>query len=125
MVLPDSDGRVTVGRQSPPGDPFNAVLKKALANKVPKLAATPSDKRILLLEDEGVSIGFTKVIQVLDDSVQSLSDLKRIDAVWCAHTMSWKSSGELFFCHIWPAGVQERFSVSDPRFSEKKTDAAG
>jgi hypothetical protein len=125
MVLPDSDGRVIVGRQTPPGDPLTSVLKKALATKVPKLVATLADKRILLLEDEGVSIGFTKVIQLLDETVHALSDLTRIDAVWCVHTMSWKSSGALFFFHIWPGGVQERFTITDPRFSEKKTDAAG
>jgi hypothetical protein len=116
MELPETEGGVVVGRLLPPGEPFMKVLKRALANKVPKLAATPADKRVLLLEDEGVAIGFVKVTKGIDDSIDALPDLKKIDEVWCAHTMGWKSSGDVFFCHIWPGGVKERFRIKDERF---------
>lgn len=120
MEIPSTEGSVVVGRLLPSGEPFAKVLRRALENKVPKLAATPADKRILLLEDEGVAIGFVKVTHGIDASVGDLPDLKKIDAVWCAHTMSWKSEGDVMFCHIWPGGVKERFWIKDDRFSAKK-----
>jgi len=54
-------------------------------------------------------------------TLSRLPDLKKIDAVWCVHTMSWKSEGDAMFCHIWPGGVKERFWIRDERFSGKKT----
>jgi hypothetical protein len=122
MDLPETDGVVVVGRMLPAGDPFAAVLKKALTNKVPKLAATTADKRILLLEDEGVAIGFTRITKGIDDSVEDLDELKAIDEVWCVHTMSWKSTGDAFFCHVWPGGVTERFQIKDRRFAKQPLD---
>jgi len=119
MDLPDMNGVVGVGRLLPPSDPFLKVLRTALENKVPKLAATAADKRILLLEDEGVAIGFVRITRGIDATVEDLLDLKKIDAVWCVHTMSWKSAGDAMFCHIWPGGVKERFWIKDERFSGK------
>lgn len=62
MEIPDTEGAIVVSRILPQERPFIDVLRKALHNKVPKLVDTPTDKRILLLEDEGVAIGFSQII---------------------------------------------------------------
>jgi hypothetical protein len=118
FALPETDGVTVVGRMLPPGDPFAEVLQKALTTKVPKLAGTGADRRILLLEDEGVAIGFTKITEGIDARVKDLPDLKNVDEVWCVHTMGWKSNGDALFCHIWPGGVKERFWIKDERFKK-------
>jgi hypothetical protein len=120
MELPGTEGVVAVGRLLPTGEPFGKVLLKALSNKVPKLVATPADRRILLLEDGTVAIGFVKITRGIDENVETIPDLKKIHAVWVVHTMSWKSSGDALFCHVWPGGVKDRFWIKDQRFIKEK-----
>jgi hypothetical protein len=120
MEIPGTGGVVVVGRILPANKPFIDVLQKALADKVPKLVATPAEKHILLLEDNGVAIGFTKVTAGIDTSLDKIPDLRKVTEVWIAHTMGWKSSGDVLFVHIWPGGAKERFWTKDERFSDKK-----
>jgi hypothetical protein len=118
--LPETDGVLVVGRILPSGDPFDAVLGKALAQKVPKLVATPADKHILLLEDGGTAIGFAKIGMGLDARVEKFQDLKKVDAVWVIHTMEWKSKGDAMFVRVWPGWTGQRFWIDDERFSKPK-----
>jgi hypothetical protein len=117
MDIPGTDGVVTVGRILPQDRPFIDVLRAALTARVPKLVNTPSDKHILLLEDAGVAIGFFKVIQGIDSNVEALPELKKVDEVWVVKTMGWKSAGDVFFYHVWPGGVRERFRLLDKPLS--------
>lgn len=117
--LPETDGVLVVGRILPGGDPFDAVLDKALNQKVPKLVATPADKHILLLEDGGVAIGFAKIGMGLDARVEKLQELKNVDAVWTIHTMEWKSRGHAMFVRVWPGWTGQRFWIDDERFKPK------
>jgi len=110
---------LVVGRILPSGEPFDAVLDKAIAQKVPKLVATPADEHILLLEDGGVAIGFAKIGMGLDARVEKLQDLKKVDAVWTVHTMEWKSKGNALFFRVWPGWTKERFWIEDERFKPK------
>jgi hypothetical protein len=119
--LPDSDGVLVVGRILPGGNPFDAVLDKAVAQKVPKLIATPADKHILLLEDGGTAIGFAKIGMGLDARVEKFQELKKVDAVWAIHTMEWKSKGHVLFVRVWPGGIGERFWINDQRFSKPES----
>jgi hypothetical protein len=118
---PDSDGVILVGRTLPGGDPFEAVLDKAVAQKVPKLAATPADKRILLLEDGGTAIGFAPIGMGLDARVEKFQELKKVDAVWVIHTIEWKSKGHALFVRVWPGGIGERFWIQDLRFPKPES----
>ena len=120
MKIPGTKGVVVVGRILPANKPFIDVLQKALGDKVPKLVATPAEKHILLLEDNGVAIGFVKVTTGIDTSVDALPDLKKVSEVWIAHTMGWKTSGDVLFVRIWRGSVTERFWIKDERFSDKK-----
>src|SRR5260370_22273547 len=117
--LPDTFGAVIASRVLPEGKPFIDVLRRALANKVPKLVETRADRHILLLEDEGAGIGFYKVIHGLDSSMKETPRLKEVDEVWVVKTMSWQTSGTLFFYYVWPDGVKNRFRVLDGRFAKK------
>jgi hypothetical protein len=119
--LPETDGVLVVGRILPGGDPFDAVLDKALAQKVPKLVATTADKHILLLEDGGTAIGFAKIGMGLDARVEKLQELKKVDAVWTIHTMEWKSKGHALFVRVWPGWTGQRFWIDDERFSKSKS----
>lgn len=121
MDLPGTDGVVLVSRILPATRPFSEVLCRALAAKVPKLVGTPANTHILLLEDEGAAIGFFKVIQGIESSAEALPELKDVDEVWIAHTMSWKTKGDVFFYQVWPGGVTRRFHVRDARFSKQQS----
>jgi hypothetical protein len=120
MDIPGTDGVVAVGRILPADRPFIDVLQKALLRKVPKLAGTRADKRILLLEDEGIATGFSEVIQGIESSEEELSNLKDVDEVWLVKTMVWKESGALYFLRLWPGGLTQRFRILDSRFSNQK-----
>src|SRR5271155_965492 len=71
----------------PSGEPFSDVLRKALTAKVPKLVATAADKHILLFEDGGTAIGFAKTGKGIDENIEALPELAKVDAVWSIHTM--------------------------------------
>jgi hypothetical protein len=124
MEVPGSKGFVGAGRIRPKDRPFIDVLRKALTTKVPKLVATPADKRILLLEHQGTSVGFTEVTRGIDSMVDALPELNMVDEVWVVHSMGWKTSGFLIFVYVWPGGVKNKFSLKDERFSVKKPDSA-
>lgn len=116
--LPETDGVVVVGRILPSGDPFDAVLDKALAQKVPKLIGTAADNHFLLLEDGSTAIGFAKISKGLDERLEELQELWDVDAVWTVHTMEWKSKGHALFVRVWPGWTRERFWIDDERFSK-------
>jgi hypothetical protein len=124
MKVPGSKGFVGAGRIRPKDRPFIDVLRKALFTKASKLVATSADKRILLLEHQGTSVGFTEVTKGIDSTLDALSDLKKVDEVWVVHSMEWKTCGFLIFVYVWPGGVKNKFSIIDERFSAKNSDPA-
>jgi hypothetical protein len=119
--LPETDGVLVSGRILPAGSPFEEVLDKALAQKVPKLVATAADKHILLLEDGGTAIGFSRIGMGLDARLEKLRELKKVYAVWTIHTMEWKSKGNAMFFRVWPAWTKQRFWIADQRFANWKS----
>jgi hypothetical protein len=118
--LPDTDGVTVVGRTLPSSDPFEAVLQRALGQKVPKLVAASADQLILLFEDGGTAIGPAQIGMGLDKSVEGLPELKKLD-VWSAHTTEWKSNGDVLFMHVWPSRTGPRFWIKDGRFVKAKS----
>lgn len=118
--LPETNGVLVVGRILPSGEPFNDVLRNALAAKVPKLVATAADEHVLLFEDGGTAIGFGKIGKKIYENIETLPDLKKVDAVWSIHTMGWKSEGSALFFRVWPGWTGERFWIKDLRFVKRK-----
>jgi len=118
--LPGTEGVIVVSRILPSDRPFIDALRTALHNKVPKLVGTLADNHILLLEDEGVAIGFSQITKGVESSVEGLPELNKVDELWLVKTMGWKTSGHLFYSQVWPGGVTQRFKVADVRYSSRK-----
>jgi hypothetical protein len=110
-----ADGRVLVGRSDMPEN-FRDVIKKALDTKLPKLAATTSDERILLLEMDNVPRNPIEVTDAIDSLQREFPDLAKIEEVWCALTNGWETEGSVFFTRAWPRSAVEwpSFTVSAP-----------
>jgi hypothetical protein len=109
MEVPDTPGLVAPGRIMPKDRPFADVIHKALAGKLPKLAATSGDARILLLEDASMALGLTQVARALDSCQSSFEEMKQIESIWLALTATWQNGRQIWFFHVWPGGVRERF----------------
>jgi len=116
--LPSTKGVLLASRLLPAGDPFGAVIRTALEKKVPKLIGTPADSRILLFQDGGTSIGYSRIARSLDEYTSALPETKRLTSVWAVHTMEWKSKGHALFVRVWPDWTGQRFWISDGRFSQ-------
>lgn len=113
MEIPDTPGVLVVGRQLPRGKPFSEVLQRALRAKLPKLVAAPADSRVLLVEDASTVLGLTVFAREIDAVQHDFPELAQVEAVWLAHTPVWETGKAIWFFHVWPGGVRERFKVED------------
>jgi hypothetical protein len=106
---PGDAGKVTLARSVP--DTFEQVVEKALSDKLPKLAATAADERVLLLEQNVP----TPDIVTIEDAVKKLSpnypDYAKVDEIWVADTVAWNSEGVIIFNRAFAdaEGRRERF----------------
>ena len=121
IEISDPVGIVSVDRHLPKGEPLEKVVRRALNNKVPKLVWTRADEHILLFETDTTAFGFAQFSEAIDDNLEDLSDLTRIDSVWVARTVAWKSSGDVLFIPVRPADAKKRFWVKDHRFIGKRS----
>jgi hypothetical protein len=117
--LPDTKGALFASRLLPAWDPFGAVLRTALEQKVPKLIAAAADSHILLLQDGGTAIGYSRIARGLNEYASGLPEIKKLTSVWTVHTMEWKSKGHAIFVRVWPAWTGQRFWILDERFAKK------
>jgi hypothetical protein len=116
FALPNPKGVLLASRQLPGGDPFRAALRTALEKKVPKLIATQADSHILLFQDGGTAIGFSRLAQGLEENASALPEVKKLTSVWTIHTIEWKSKGNAMFVRVWPGWTGQRFWIQDGRF---------
>lgn len=112
MEVPDSPGVLIVGRIRPKDKLFRDVLRKALAAKLPKLLVAHASHRILLVEDASMILGLTIFSREIDAARETFPELTRVNSVWLAHTALWDSDKAVWFFHVWPDGVRERFLIS-------------
>jgi hypothetical protein len=112
MEIPDTPGVVSAGRIMPKDRPFGDVIRKALRGKLPKLVAVRANRHILLLEDASMALGLVQVTRELDSCWDDFPQLKDVDAVWICKTAGWDNSRVVWFLHIWPGGVRERFRIN-------------
>jgi hypothetical protein len=113
MEIPDSPGVLVVGRLLPKDKPFSDVLRAALKAKLPKLASTTANRHILLVEDGSIILGFVIFSREIDAARADFRELDQIDSVWLAHTPVWEREKVVWFVHVWPNGVGDRFEVKD------------
>jgi hypothetical protein len=111
MEIPHSPGVLLVGRVRPKDRHFSGTLQRALAAKLPKLAAAATNSHILLLEDASMILGLTIFSREIDASEGRFAELTHVDSIWLAHTPVWDTERVVWFFHVWPNGVGERFSI--------------
>jgi len=109
----DYPGQILVGRTGMP-DTLESVISKALSDKLPKLSAAQTSKRILLLEQNGVARGLQEFTKAIRSVHSQFPDLAIIDEVWLAHTPVWETEGMVWFFPVWPEfDLGKRFKAND------------
>jgi hypothetical protein len=109
--IPHTPGVVVVSRFLPRDRPFEDILRRALGSKLPKLIGTPARTHILLLEDASIALGSAQVALGLRGLRPEFPQLVNVDAIWVAKTPAWEAERIVWFFHVWPNGVGERFSA--------------
>ena len=93
---------------------FPDVIRKALRDKLPKLADAPANRRVLLMEKDALEHTYWEVLDCIASFQSRFDEFSRIDSVWLADTERWQASGRLWFVGIWPTRVNEVFFVDEP-----------
>jgi hypothetical protein len=117
---PDSRADVLVGRSGLP-DELQIVIQKAISDKTPKLVATPANKRILLLEIMVDIHGYERIVHQIGVVAPAIKAMEQVDEVWAANTVTWRSSGSLYFAKLWPDGLRDLFVM---RMRENRGESA-
>ena len=76
----------------------DATVEKALVAKLPKLANTPADIRILLLERNQLSLGEEQICQEIQRRTEDCRLLSEIDEIWFAETVFYDVSPNPDWC---------------------------
>jgi hypothetical protein len=90
-----------VMRSSMPED-FCQVVRRALETKLPKLASTPADKRVLLLEMDSAPRSPFEIGEQMGLLQQEFPQLQDVNETWCALTIAWDTEGIVHFFRVWP-----------------------
>jgi hypothetical protein len=97
--IPDYDGDFHIGidgSQLPAGT-LGAVVEKALQTKVPKLAGTKADDRILLLERDEFTLSEDQIAKEIESKRHAIAQWNQISEVWFADTVLYLSSAYVRF----------------------------
>jgi hypothetical protein len=93
---------------------FPDVVRKALQDKLPKLADAPANRRVLLVEKDTLPHTYWEVADCIASFQSSFHEFSRIDSVWLADVERWQACGRLWFVGVWPTRVDEAFFVNEP-----------
>jgi len=94
-----SVGYCWLGRAEKP-DTLDRIVEKAIKRKVPKLARTYADKRILLLQREQMSMSETDVLVEIEKLASRYPDLAKVDEVWMVNTSFMQSEGWVYLSRL-------------------------
>lgn len=94
-----------------PSDPCRDLVWTILQTKLAKLAGTPADRRILLVEC-ATPWSYQEIIDAMESVGPKFPDLAAIEAIWVADTTPWKTESCVGCQTIWPGKVRELFLVS-------------
>jgi hypothetical protein len=92
-------GYCWLGRADKP-DTLDRIVEKAIKRKVPKLARTNADKRILLLQREQISMSDTEILAEIEKLTSIYPDLAKVDEVWMVNTSIMKSEGWTYLSRL-------------------------
>ena len=116
VALP-GPGKLHIRRQQV-DDNFSEVVERALMNKLPKLAKTVADKRILLLERQHMNLLPSRMLAEIEAQRAKHPDLANVHEIWIIETMSWEADRCLFFECFRCGNVIDTFGFSDKEFFE-------
>ena len=94
-----------------PGDPGPELVIEALREKIPKLSAHVTAKKILLFEQHAIAGTTESQFEKLPDDPSIKGLLHLIDEVWSAKTAGLESESVIFTNQIWPALGTNRCSL--------------
>jgi hypothetical protein len=100
MHIPGVAGSALISRGPMPKD-FGSIVEEALRRKLPKLVKTNSDRHILLLELQHISMGDNQIIEEIEALGPAFPELAKVDEIWLVNTSILESDGCAYF---WPLG---------------------
>jgi|SRR5580700_9430055 hypothetical protein len=77
-------------------DTLGIVVEKVLRDKLPKLANTPADQRVLLLEREQMSLDERRILREIDARRAEFVELQKVQ-IWFAETVFYAREGAVDF----------------------------
>jgi hypothetical protein len=109
-------GVVQVARALPDKRFPERVVRKALCDKLPKLAGAKfegvaAERRILLLEWQMPSWSYPEIAKAVDSVAPEFPQLDRIEAIWLVDTTAWPAGRTLLCETIWPGKAFRFFQV--------------
>jgi hypothetical protein len=92
------------------------VVRKALCDKLPKLADAKFEgdavqRRILLLEWQMPSWSYREIGEAVDSVAPEFPQLDRIEAIWLVDATAWPAGRTLLYETIWPRRIGRWFEV--------------
>jgi len=107
---PGERDHVFVSR-SLPEDSLEAVVRKALERKLPKLVKERADRRVLIIEKADIARGITDTRAAIDRVADDFPRLREVDEIWLAITHCWESDGTVFFYELSPGLGNRRLKI--------------
>jgi hypothetical protein len=101
---PDTPAYVWVARRLPPRGLENE-MRRVLSEQLPKLIDTPSNERVLLLENRSLGSNHHAVANAIEAISSDYPELQKLDAAWLVTT----TFSRPYFRRVWPGGLGEKF----------------
>jgi hypothetical protein len=95
-IIPGLEGNCLLGRSGKPIT-LDRIVEKAIRRKVPKLARTGADRRILLLQREHISLSESEILSEIKKLVPVVPELAKVDEIWLVDTSNLSSEGWAYF----------------------------
>jgi hypothetical protein len=121
MHIPGNPGNCFIARKDMPKD-LGTVVEKALRTKVAKLAQTPADKRILLLEREQVPFSELQIYQEIVRLAPFFSQLAQIHELWFVNTSCLATEACAWFSLIDGRGLVELLTFEQGALTARRDD---
>lgn len=99
MHLPGNSG-VTLISRGPMPKTLGDIVEEALRRKLPKLVKTPSDRRVLLIERQHISLGDTQISAEIEKLAAAFPELNDVHEIWIVDTSILESDGWSYFRHM-------------------------
>lgn len=99
--LPRDEGMIFFMRYEPPTS-LSEVTRTSFAKKLPKLAATDVDRRILLLERNDIAHGNGTTHDSIKTVSEEFPEMAQIDEIWVVITVGWEREDYLSYLRVYP-----------------------